>query len=1188
MRLKKIKLSGFKSFVDPTTIPINGDLIGIVGPNGCGKSNVIDAVRWVMGESSAKHLRGDSMSDVIFSGSNTRKPVGKASVELIFDNSSGTAPGQYAAYAEISIQREVARDGQSDYFLNKTRCRRKDITDIFLGTGLGPRAYSIIEQGMVTRIIEAKPEDLRVFFEEAAGISKYKERRRETENRIKHTRENLARVQDIRKELETQLQRLQRQSRAAARYKELKQQERLLRAQLLSLRWQSLNERIAEHDRRLAAEETALEGVIAEQRAIEAEIEKIRARQTEAGDHFNAVQAQFYSLSGEISSTEQAIQHARETQQQRLREQQQVNQSWQEADLHLRSDKERCAQLSQSLEALQPKLASLSAERAHTGEDLKRAESAMHEWQNSWDKFAELTAESAKTLAIQRERIRQLEQQGILLIERRTRLEEEAGAISQELNNENAEAFRRQVSERDKLYEAQASRLEQLEEQSRQTRARQEEAVSQLEELRGRGQQTEARLASLRELQAAALGKHDAGLNAWLQQRALDNAPRLAGLLSVEAGWEKAVERVLGTDLGAVCVANLEQWANDLAQLKQSELVVFDLAAPAGDKPSAKRASLQDKIRAEIDLSSLLSGVYIAEGFTEALAMRSQLAAHESIVTRSGMWLGKNWLGVTDEQGARAGILGREREIEALSTGLNELQAELRNKQEQLLEIQQRQQTLETEIAERRRQFSDYNRERAELHSKLGHKQARLAQLSARHEQIALDRTELKAQLEANEQELKTAKDLVREAEGEAFAHEQQRLTLLQTRDALRGKLQRAREQAGSASEALHRVEVERQGMQTALDSTQQSIERLEGQLRHLLARRAELEELLADQESPEAELKQRLEAFLARRLQLEGQLAEARKATTDLEAALRTQSQARQQQEQKIQQSRELVEQERMARQELVVRRETLQDQIRESGYDPAQVLQEVAPDQSEESCQTALEQLLAKIERLGPINLVAIQEFEEQSQRKAFLDKQYEDLSQALNTLEEAIRKIDRETRTRFRDTFDKVNSGFQAFFPRLFGGGNAYLELVGEDLLDTGVAVMARPPGKRNSTIHLLSGGEKALTAVALLFAIFELNPAPFCLLDEVDAPLDDANVERYSETLKTMSARTQLIYITHNKISMEMAQVLLGVTMSEPGVSRLVAVDVDEAIELVMQNQQPGASSGARVGTQTAGT
>jgi chromosome segregation protein len=1187
MRLKKVKLSGFKSFVDPTTIPISGDLIGIVGPNGCGKSNVIDAVRWVMGESSAKHLRGDSMSDVIFSGSSTRMPVGKASVELIFDNSNGDAPGQYAAYAEISIRREVVRDGQSDYFLNKTRCRRKDITDIFLGTGLGPRAYSIIEQGMVTRIIEAKPEELRVFFEEAAGISKYKERRRETENRIKHTRENLARVQDIRKELDMQLQRLQRQSKAASKYKELKQRERLLRAQLLSLRWQNLNGRIDTHDGKLSAEETALEGVIAGQRGIEAEIEKIRASQTEAGDHFNGVQAQFYAISAEISAIEQTIQHARDTQQQRLREQQQINQSWQEAELHLRTDKERREQLRQALETLAPRLAALSATRSDAGEDLKQAELAMQAWQSSWEEFAGFTAESAKTLAIQRERIRQLEQQISLLIERRTRLEEEAGAIEQELSEENADAFRQQVGERDRLYETQAQRLEQLEEQSRQTRVQQEEINLQLEELRGRGQQTDARLASLRELQAAALGKHDAGLNAWLKQRTLDSAPRLAGLLSVEPGWEKAVERVLGADLGAVCVANLEQWANDLAELKQSDLVVFDLAAQGGKNRATSRATLHDKIRSQIDLSSLLSGVYIAEGFADAMAMRPDLEAHESVVTRSGVWLGKNWLGVTDEQGARAGIIGREREIEVLSAVLNELQEELRRKQARSAEIQQRQQALEAEIVERRRQFSDYNRERAELHSQLGHKEARLAHRSRRHEQIVLERAELKSHLGANEQELTMANSLLRKAGEQSSAQEQRRAELLQSRDALRSQLEQARQTANAAGEALHRVEVEWQGTQTALDSTQQSIERLEAQLQHLHARRAELENLLTNQERPEAELKHRLEEFLGKRLQVEGRLAEARKATTDLEAALRSQEQARLQQEQKIQQSRELVEQERIVRQELLVRRETLQEQIRESGYEPAQVLQDLPQAASEESCQTELEQLLAKIERLGQINLVAIQEFEEQSQRKAFLDKQYEDLSQALNTLEEAIRKIDRETRTRFRDTFDKVNSGFQTFFPRLFGGGQAHLELVGEDLLDTGVTVMARPPGKRNSTIHLLSGGEKALTAVALLFAIFELNPAPFCLLDEVDAPLDDANVERYSETLKAMSQRTQLIYITHNKISMEMAQVLLGVTMSEPGVSRLVAVDVDEAIELASQNQKSGTPSSVQAGTQKAG-
>ena len=1187
MRLKKIKLAGFKSFVDPTTIPITGNLIGIVGPNGCGKSNVIDAVRWVMGESSAKHLRGDSMSDVIFSGSTARKPVGKASVELIFDTSDGSAPGQYASYAEISVKREATRDGQSDYFLNKTKCRRKDITDIFLGTGLGPRAYSIIEQGMVTRIIEAKPEDLRAFFEEAAGVSRYKERRRETEIRIRHARENLARVEDIRKELETQLNRLQRQSKAASKYKELKQQERLARAQLLALRWQELQSRIQTQEGVLANHETVLEGTLAQQRAIEAEIEKLRSQQTEATDHFNKVQAQFYSIGAEITSIEQAIQHAREVHQQQLREQEQLNRSWQEASAHLDADRLKRTELKEKLGAIIPQLIQATSARTDAQGALTQAETAMQAWQDAWEKFTQAAAEPVKTRDIQRSRMQQLGQNIAQLKSRQARLVQETEVIQKELAQADESAVREQAMAGDRLCEAEERRLEQIEAQIKQTRLDAERIKSELEDVRGQQQNAEARLTSLRELQTAALGKHDAALNDWLSQRGLDQAPHLAGLLSVDVGWEKAVERVLGSDLAAVCVANLDGLAHELAHLPHSDLVVFDLDADPGNpvisanktNASGSHSLLQEKVTSTVDLSSLLSGVYIAEDIATALAMRSDLAAHESVVTRSGIWLGKNWLGLTDNESARAGMLGREREIEALGKELKSYREQNQTKQVHWTDAQKRQQELDSARAECRKLVNNHQRERAALHAKLGHKEAQLVQLSSRQKQIEREHGEIIEQVTAGEVQLATATRLLQEAETQSHQHEQQRESLTESRDKNRAFLEQARTQASLASELQHQLQIEQQGMQTALDSAQQSIVRLESQLQHLQTRRAELDSVLAGNETPEADLKQHLEEFLQKRLEIEGTLTQARTTTVDLEAALREQEQARTRQEQQVQETRQTLEQERMARQELVVRRQTLEEQLRDSGFEQAELLGDLVRDSAEtvtsEYCQAELDQLIAKIERLGPINLVAIQEFEEQSQRKTFLDSQSADLTQALNTLEDAIRKIDRETRTLFKDTFDKVNVGFQTFFPRLFGGGSASLELNSDDLLNTGVTVMARPPGKRNSTIHLLSGGEKALTAVALLFAIFELNPAPFCLLDEVDAPLDDANVERYSQTLQAMSEHTQLIYITHNKISMEIAQVLLGVTMSEPGVSRLVAVDVDEAMEMVTPVQNTSA-------------
>ncbi|MDH4133208.1 MAG: chromosome segregation protein SMC [Gammaproteobacteria bacterium] len=1169
MRIKKIKLAGFKSFVDPINIPVEANLIGIVGPNGCGKSNIIDAVRWVMGESSAKQLRGDSMADVIFNGSTARKPVGKASVELIFDNSDGSAPGQFAAFAEVSIKREAGRDGQSDYFLNKTKCRRKDIVDLFLGTGAGPHAYSIIEQGMVTRIIESKPEELRSLFEEAAGVSRYKERRRETENRIKHTRENLARVSDICKELETQLNRLQRQSRAAQRYKELKQEERTVRAQLLSLRWRLIDGDLQRHDAAIASRETELEGVVAGLRAIEAEIERLRVTQIEANDKFNAVQGEYYAAGAEVTNLEQAIQHARETREQHLREQGQLNQSWEEASTHLRADQVRLGELRAGLERSEPLLVEREAGRVRASAALGEAEAAMQSWQSAWESFGNESSEPARVRDVETARIKSLEGQLLLLDTRKTRLSEELRSLEEALRGIDIEGLRREVSGRDADSMSREQVIEQTEAGIRDNRASLETLGSRIEELRGRKQTSEARLASLKELQAAAFGQHDAVLNEWLGQRSLGGAQRLAGQVTAEPGWERAVERILDSDLAAVCVENLDRYSADLGSLNKVDLTFFETGTASSGSSAGRWPTLLSKVRAQVDLAPMLDGIFAAETLEEAMARRGELAPHESIVTRSGAWVGRNWIAITDRESVRAGVLGRERDMEQLTRDATGIDAELESAQAEQAAIQQKIVALEAEREELRRALAEFNRERAAMHARLGHDEARLGQQQARRQQVEHELGEIESQMNRARGDIEGATATLRAAEGKVGTLNERRAQLLGQRDAVRATLEAARATAQAANDSLHQVRIEQETLRTALASTEQGIVRLEGQLRHLTERRTELERLLSEETRPENDLKAQLEASLNRRLEIEARMNTARQAVSEMDGRLREQDAARHAKEQEIDKARETLEHERISRQELSVRRDTLAEQVREGGVEPAQVLAETPSEATEELWHTRLEELVTKIERLGPINLVAIDEYQEQATRKEYLDKQSEDLSQALATLEDAIKKIDRETRTRFKETFDKVNTAFQTIFPKLFGGGHAYLELSGEDILDTGVRVMARPPGKRNSTIHLLSGGEKALTAVSLLFALFELNPAPFCFLDEVDAPLDDANVVRYSDMLKALSQKTQLVYITHNKISMEIAEKLIGVTMSEPGVSRLVAVDVEEALEMVAQ-------------------
>ena len=1166
MRLSKLKLAGFKSFVDPTTVPLPSNLIGIVGPNGCGKSNIIDAVRWVMGESSAKHLRGDSMADVIFNGSSARKPVGQATIELVFDNSDGSVGGQYANYNEISIKRTVTRDGMSVYHLNGTRCRRRDITDIFLGTGLGPRSYSIIEQGTISRIIEAKPEELRMFLEEAAGISKYKERRRETENRIRHTRENLDRLTDLRDELDKQLARLKRQARTAERYKVLKEEERLVKAQLQALRWNVLNEQATATENKLREQDTVLQAAIAKQRAVEAEIEKHRSLQADASDSHNAVQSRFYSVGADIARLEQSIQHARERRAQQQQDLAQLEKDAQETTQHLESDQQRIQELDAQLAALRPDLENAEQLQQTAAEARTQAEAAMQEWQTEWDAFNQQATEPARQADVERTRIQHLEQ-------RLTQLQERSEKLRQELSEQSVHAVEQDITElQQKLSETETAVqqsqqvLQQHQQQISELREITHERGQQLDETRRQLQDLRGRSASLEALQQAALGKEQGAVSQWLNGQHLQDAPRLAEELQVEAGWERAAECVLGTHLEAVCVEGVDPLAEVLGGFEEGTLTLFDTQVSPAATQADKGMTLLAKIQAPWSLNGLLAGVYVADDLSSALAMRSHLAPHESVVCRDGIWLGNGWLRVVRDTDAKAGILQREQELKALATEMTQLGDQVRVLQEQLEAERDQLHQLELERDSVQASFNQANRAHAEQQSRLNARRSQLEQAQTRQSRLQTEMHELRGQMEADQQALQAARGTLETALEQMGGLEQQREELIRRRDAQREVLEVARGRAQEARNQAHEVKLKYETFNTELNSTRQAMTRLNTQLEQVRSRREELHKGLSESEAPLAAMNQELETMLEQRVNVEAELAEARKQLETIEHELRQLEESRTEAEQAVQDVRSQLEEIRIKQQEVKVRRQTLEEQIVEAGFELKPLLEEMPPEANEADWHTRVEDLDQKINRLGPINLAAIEEFEQQSERKEYLDAQNEDLTQALQTLENAIHKIDRETRTRFKETFDKVNSGLKELFPRLFGGGHAYLELTGDELLDTGVTVMARPPGKRNSTIHLLSGGEKALTAVALVFAIFELNPAPFCMLDEVDAPLDDANVGRYCTMLKEMSERTQFIFITHNKVTMEVAQHMTGVTMHEPGVSRLVAVDIDEAVQL----------------------
>ncbi len=1166
MRLEKIKLAGFKSFVDPTTVNIPSNLVCVVGPNGCGKSNIIDAVRWVMGESSAKMLRGESMADVIFNGSSSRKPVGSASIELLFDNSNGSAGGQYAKYNQISVKRQVHRDGQSNYQLNGVRCRRRDITDLFLGTGLGPRSYSIIEQGMISRLIEAKPEDLRAFLEEAAGISKYKERRRETENRIKRTRENLSRLNDLRDEVDKLLQRLKRQSATAERYKVLKQQERQMKAELLTLRWQIMGKELEVMDKKLRDQTTVMEAALAKQRHLESRIEQERDEHAEANTQFNSVQGRYYAVGAEIARLEQTIKHITSLRQQQEIDLEQTQQAWQESMDHQEHDSEKLREIQRVLDEEDPHLQEARRLEQMASEKLTKAEQELTVWQNEWDEFNRHAAEPAQSAQVERTRINHLEQQERNHQIRLQRLESELERLREPNLQQEILGFQQQEGQLQKQVETlqlqldgSISAISSIRDSHNQRQAEQNQVLAELQQVTGRQ-------VSLETLQEAALGKKGKATAQWLEQHQLDHAARLAEKIEVENGWQQAVEMVLGFNLQAICTDGVTRLAADIEQLQNGSLSLFDTSAHTSSN-SSDSDLLINKVRAPWDLASLLSGVKIAADLPQALLMRQNLSSGESVITQSGVWIGTNWLRLNRESGETSGVLEREGEIRELIDRKQQLQTRVDELAAQVDKDRTELQRAEHDRDQVQNQLNQLNRSLSDVRSNMSGRMARAEQQKNRNENIVREITELKQQQQQEQGEITQARAKLHAALEEMETLTEQREVLVKRRDSLRAQRTDIRDETLDLRSKAHAIALRIESMRSSQESLTQNLERMKSQITHLSARRDELQSAIDQSHAPLEQNNRDLAEQLEMRVGVEAEMQAARGKLEQIDAALRTHEQQRSEAEQQVQMERDILDKGRMQHQEVLVRHKTISEQIDESGFDRDELLSNLPQDATKQKWEEDLERMDMRIRRLGPINLAAIDEYQEQSERKVYLDSQHEDVSNALETLENVIRKIDRETRTRFKETFDKVNSGLQDKFPQLFGGGHAYLQLTGDDLLDTGVTVMARPPGKRNSSIHLLSGGEKALTAVALVFAIFNLNPSPFCMLDEVDAPLDDANVVRFCEMVRSMSDQVQFIFITHNKLTMEIANHLTGVTMHEAGVSRLVSVDLDEAAKMV---------------------
>jgi chromosome segregation protein len=1166
LRLTHLKLAGFKSFVDPTTIDVPSQLVGVVGPNGCGKSNIIDAVRWVLGETRASALRGESMQDVIFNGSAQRGPVARASVELAFDNSLGKAAGQWSQYAEISVKRVLQRDGESSYYINNTQVRRRDIHDIFLGTGLGPRAYAIIEQGMISRVIEAKPEELRIFLEEAAGVSKYKERRRETEHRLADTRENLARVDDIRRELEAQIEKLARQAEIARQYKALQSDA----AHKQSLLWW-LRKRDAENEAQRVAREiarvaTELEAETARLREIERRLEQARVDHYAAGDAVNAAQGVLYEVNTEASRLEAELRFMTETRQ-RL----EAGRSTLAA--HIEQWQRNRSELGEAAAMWQQRRAEAVERIARLEADLAAQEARTPELEEAFRAAQDRLAAARDAIAVAEQAFR-LEQAQVAhagrtldgLHARAERLSAERGELA-EPDADRLGSIARGIAATESDAAACTGRIRELQQDLPVLEAARAAALARLQELEREANTRAGRLATLKRIQSQV--EEGTEITDWLGRHALADRPRLWQMITVEPGWETAIESVLRERLHALQLADPQAIARLFDDPPPARVSLFTPStAPAAQATEAPFRPLRSLIRFADDtarplLDEWLAGCYAIEGVPQ-VTTRLGLASGTILVNQEGHQFSRYAVSFHGPDSIDAGILARQREIERLTDEVRDFAARTG-------EAREVHAAAERQLAARREQVASLQDRESELNQARHEQQLEhvrlteaIARVRARSEQIGEELAEIERQrtqelaaraaaesrLDDHRAEIARRSD---EFQVEQGAHDRAQSALEAHRQAIQLAAREVQEATFSERECSNKIsEVDR------------SIQVVSEQLSQAETDRAQTEAELAGLK--DEGLRFALQEALGVRVEREQRLAVARTGQDEAGERLRGADEERIACEQKLPPLRERTGELRLKEQAARLAVEQFAQQLADARADDAALAQDPGAKTRPTALQAEIARLQQAMADLGAINMAALEELAIATERKGFLDAQATDLATALETLENAIRRIDRETREMLRQTFEEANRHFGQLFPTLFGGGEARLEMTGEEILDAGIEVRAQPPGKRTSTIHLLSGGEKALTAISLVFALFQLNPAPFCLLDEVDAPLDDTNTERFCNLVRKMAGETQFLFISHNKITMEIASQLIGVTMPEQGVSRVVAVDIEEALRI----------------------
>lgn len=1175
MRLKQVKLAGFKSFCDPTTFELPSQLVGIVGPNGCGKSNIIDATRWVLGESRATELRGESMQDVIFNGSLERKPSSRASVELVFDNSLGRIGGAWGGFAEISVKRVLTREGQSTYYINQQAVRRKDVHDIFLGTGLGPRAYAIIGQGTISRIIEAKPDELRVFFEEAAGVSKYKERRRETENRLADTRENLTRVEDILRELHGQISKLDAQAEVAGRYRAM-EAERTQKQQWLWL----IRRDDAQAEQQLL-EKTAksldleIEGLQTGLRSAENRMETLREAVHQANDEVSRCQAAYYEVNSEISTLESQIRMIAQNRNQAQARLKSLEEQIQSARALSEGGLQRRQEVEAQLEEAREQQATAEMALAEAEEQLAACEDEERERREALESARQAAHTAQQALQVGRVERRSHEEALAQMQERRQRLQ---ASLSQ-LGDDASDQLERLALELGAAQEEEARTAEQqqtLEARLAEVQAERGPAQEALQAAVTKTTTIEARMAVLEQLQARMQGENQ--MRPWLEKHGLgEDTERIWQYIRIEPGWETAVEAVLRERVHALEAKSVQQVAAMLQEAPPGKVGLFLTDLPAGApplpaRPAGRLVPLASLVRCQDArlkpiMAEWLDGFFSAESTEAAFAGRGQLPPCGRFVVREGHAIGRFDVVLFAMDSEGEGVLARQQELQNLE---RELRAQ------QLLGDEARQQAeridaMATQLAEQVRAARDASARAVRRVSTATIEHERLAQAVRSREEsrqrLSEEIEELALRQAGREEALQALVDGLAEAEEKAEVASEELAAAREAAEMLETTLSSRRDHARESELAVRESAYAVRSLEQEIDNLHERIARADEQLAQADGNR---ERLLADLEGMSDEaLREQLEVMLERRMEAEQALSEARGLADERSGELRRLDEERLRAERGQEPLRQRLIELRMKEQAARLTAEQMGEALTEASADLAELKASLAalPQRPKPSwLQSEVSRLAQAVARLGPVNLAALDELTAAREREVFLNTQSTDLQEAMATLENAIRTIDQETRSLLQSTYDTVNAEFGRLFPMLFGGGEARLVLTGGEILDAGVQVFAQPPGKKNASIHLLSGGEKALTAIALVFGIFKLNPAPFCLLDEVDAPLDDANTERYAKMVSAMSEETQFVFISHNKIAMEMAHQLIGVTMQEKGVSRLVAVDLTSAVEL----------------------